>query len=149
MGPELFDKALKLYIQRWAYKHATPQDFFRTMNDVVGRPLDWFWREWFLEAPGFDQGVDSVSQSIRDKTGETQVRVVYGNHARGVMPIRARFTLSDQSIRDFVYPAESWRANSTRYVVTYTLPRKVTKIELDPEHHFVDTNGKNDMWQGP
>jgi hypothetical protein len=146
MGPQLFDKGLRLYIQRWAYKHATPQDFFRTMDNVAGRPLQWFWREWFLETAGFDQGVDSVSQTAQGLQGNTQVRVVYGNHAHGVMPILARLTLSDGTIRNFSYPAESWRANSTRYVVTYTLPQKVTKIELDPEHHLVDTDRKNNVW---
>lgn len=82
MGPALFDKGLRLYIRRWAYKHATPQDFFRTMNDAAGRPLDWFWREWFFEAPGFDQGIDSVSQAAQGSGSATRVRVVYGNHAR-------------------------------------------------------------------
>ena len=67
MGPELFDKGLQTYMRRWAYKHPTPMDFFRTMNDVAGRSLDWFWREWFLETPGFDQ---SGRFGKPDDTGE-------------------------------------------------------------------------------
>ena len=147
MGPELFDKGLRLYILRWAYKHPTPQDFYRTMDDVAGRPLDWFWREWFLETPGFDQSVDSVSQTAQG--ADTHVTVVYGNRARGVFPILARFTFSDGTTQSFTYSADSWRANSTKYVVTYTFPRKtVTKIELDPDHHLIDTDRKNNVWTG-
>lgn len=48
MGRELFDKALKTYAKRWAFKHPEPADFFRTMNDASGENLDWFWRGWFL-----------------------------------------------------------------------------------------------------
>jgi hypothetical protein len=149
MGPELFDKALRLYIRRWAYKHATPQDFFRTMDDVAGRPLDWFWREWFLEKPEFDQGVDSVSQTAQNQKGDVQLRVVYGNHARGVMPILARITFADGTKREFVYPAESWRTDGTRYVATYTFPQKVTKIELDPDNHLIDMDRHNNIWIAP
>ena len=118
MGPALFDKGLRTYVERWAYKHPTPEDFFRPMEDVSGEHLDWFWREWFFETPSFDQAIDSVDQTAVG--GETHVTVVYGNHARGVMPILARFTFSDGTTQDVKYPADVWRANSTRYVVSYT-----------------------------
>ncbi|HEV7990890.1 MAG TPA: M1 family metallopeptidase, partial [Gemmatimonadaceae bacterium] len=47
MGPAAFDDAFRTYIQRWAFKHPTPSDFYRTMEDVGGKRLDFFWREWF------------------------------------------------------------------------------------------------------
>ena len=47
LGRELFDFAFKTYAERWAYKHPTPADFFRTMEDASGVDLDWFWRGWF------------------------------------------------------------------------------------------------------
>lgn len=49
MGRELFDFAFKKYAQRWMFKHPTPDDFFRTMEDASAIDLDWFWRGWFLE----------------------------------------------------------------------------------------------------
>jgi hypothetical protein len=145
MGPELFEKGVRLYIQRWANKHPTPEDFFRTMDAVAGRRLDWFWREWFYETPGFDQAIDSVSQTTQG--GDTRVTVVYGNRARGVLPVLARFTFSDGTKQDFIYAAESWKTNSARYVVSYTFSKKtVTKIELDPDDHLVDTDRANNVW---
>ena len=47
MGKELFDHAFKTYSQRWMFKHPSPADFFRTMEDASGMDLDWFWRGWF------------------------------------------------------------------------------------------------------
>ena len=144
LGPALFDKGLRTYIRRWAYKHPTPQDFFRTMNEVAGQPLDWFWREWFYETPGFDQGIDSVAQTPAGR--QTRVAVVYGNHARGVLPLLVRFTFSDGSRQDVTYPADIWRANSTQYRVSYTFPKPVTRIELDPDQQLVDTDRANNVW---
>ena len=145
LGPELFDNGLRAYVQRWAYKHPTPQDFFRTMDDVSGKQLVWFWREWFLETPGFEQAIDSVHQTT---TGaETHVTVVYANRARGVLPIHARLTFSDNTTQDVDYSADVWRANNTRYTVSYTFHDKtVARIELDPDKHLVDTDRSNNVW---
>ncbi len=61
MGHELFDRAFKTYSQRWKFKHPTPSDFFRTMEDASGVDLDWFWRGWFY-------GVDPVDIALSNVT---------------------------------------------------------------------------------
>ncbi len=60
MGRELFDFAYKEYAQRWKFKHPTPADFFRTMEDASGVDLDWFWRGWFFTTDHCDIAVDKV-----------------------------------------------------------------------------------------
>ena len=60
MGRELFDYAFKTYAQRWAYKHPTPADFFRTMEDASAVDLDWFWRGWFYTTEHTDIALESV-----------------------------------------------------------------------------------------
>ncbi|MCW3090618.1 MAG: family metallopeptidase [Ferruginibacter sp.] len=60
MGRELFDYALKEYARRWAFKHPTPADLFRTMEDASGEDLDWFWRGWFYGTDACDISLDSV-----------------------------------------------------------------------------------------
>jgi hypothetical protein len=145
LGPDAFDDAFRTYIQRWAFKHPTPTDFFRTMEDVGGRRLDWFVREWFLENPHFDQAIDSV---VTQQHGDTlMVGVLYGNHARGVLPIRSRFTFSDGSTQDFTYPAEVWSTNTRQYVREYAFAgKKLAKIELDPEQRLLDLDRTNNAW---
>ncbi len=60
MGRELFDYAFKEYCRRWAFKHPTPADFFRTMEDASGVDLDWFWRGWFYGIDATDISLDSI-----------------------------------------------------------------------------------------
>ena len=48
MGRDLFDYSFKEYANRWKFKHPTPEDFFRTMEDASAVDLDWFWRGWFF-----------------------------------------------------------------------------------------------------
>lgn len=75
MGRELFDFAFKQYATRWAFKHPTPADFYRTMEDASGVDLDWFWRGWFYDIEPVDISLDSVrvftvknSKEVPEKT---------------------------------------------------------------------------------
>jgi hypothetical protein len=62
MGEELFDHAFKTYAQRWMFKHPTPEDFFRTMEDASAVDLDWYWRGWFYTTDYVDIGVSGVKK---------------------------------------------------------------------------------------
>jgi len=76
MGPELFDYALKTYAQRWKFKHPTPADFFRTMEDASAMDLDWFWRGWFYTTGVNDIGIKKVNKYyVTDKP--TNVAIKY------------------------------------------------------------------------
>ena len=148
LGAEAFDDAFRTYIRRWAYKHPTPADFFRTMEDVGGRRLDWFWRGWFVENARYDQAVDTV---VTRQNGDTQqVIVAFGNRERGVLPIRARFTFSDGSTESHDYPAEVWSTNSVRYIRRFSVAGKtLAKVEIDPEERIPDIARGNNTWMAP
>jgi hypothetical protein len=146
MGPAAFDDAFRTYIQRWAFKHPSPADFYRTMEDVGGKRLDWFWREWFKENVKFDQAIDTVALSAAPNGGQVAT-VLYGNRARGVMPIHARFTFSDGSVEQYDYPAEVWSTNTTHYLRRYTFTGKtLSRIELDPDKRIPDVDRSNNTW---
>lgn len=66
MGRELFDYAFKEYARRWAFKHPTPEDFFRTMEDASGVDLDWFWRGWFYGTDHCDMHLKEVKYFLID-----------------------------------------------------------------------------------
>jgi hypothetical protein len=64
MGRDLFDYAFKEYANRWMFKHPTPEDFFRTMEDASAVDLDWFWRGWFYTTDYTDIGVKEVKKFV-------------------------------------------------------------------------------------
>jgi hypothetical protein len=76
MGRELFDYAFKEYARRWAFKHPTPADLFRTMEDASAEDLDWFWRGWFYSTDVTDISLDSVKYARVDfnPTASVQTR---------------------------------------------------------------------------
>jgi hypothetical protein len=141
LGPQAFDDAFREYTRRWAFKHPSPDDFFKTMEDASGKRLDWFFREWFLENEHFDVGIDTLVQR-----GDT-VGVRYRNYARGVLPLHVRLTLSDGSTQNYDYPAEIWSTNTSFYDRFYTFPgKRVTKVQIDPDNRSVDIDRANNVW---
>jgi len=72
MGRELFDYAFKTYSERWAFKHPTPADFFRTMEDASAVDLDWFWRGWFYTTDHVDISLDQVNW-FKVNTGNPEI----------------------------------------------------------------------------
>ena len=66
MGRELFDYAFKEYSRRWAFKHPTPADLFRTIEDASAEDLDWFWRGWFYSIDPVDIAIDTVKHAVYD-----------------------------------------------------------------------------------
>ena len=66
MGRELFDFSFREYARRWAFKHPTPADLFRTMEDASGEDLDWFWRGWFYGIEPCDIAIDTVKHAVYD-----------------------------------------------------------------------------------
>ena len=74
MGRELFDYAFKEFGRRWAFKHPTPADFFRTMEDASGVDLDWFWRGWFYGIDAVDISLDSVDYYTADLLNDPETR---------------------------------------------------------------------------
>ncbi|MGN6166362.1 MAG: M1 family metallopeptidase [Flavisolibacter sp.] len=77
MGRELFDYSFKEYARRWAFKHPTPADLFRTMEDASGEDLDWFWRGWFYSTDACDISLDSVkfAKAVASNTAPTGGRM--------------------------------------------------------------------------
>ena len=118
MGRELFDYAFKEYARRWAFKHPTPADLFRTMEDASGEDLDWFWRGWFYSTDACDISLDSVKVARPDfkgkipggRTAVARVDKPQVNSFEDVSKIRNRedkrivfYTDKDQNARDFYW----------------------------------------------
>ena len=78
MGRELFDYSFKEYARRWAFKHPTPADLFRTMEDASAEDLDWFWRGWFYGIEPCDIAIDTVKHGVFDPNQAATVMTMGG-----------------------------------------------------------------------
>lgn len=111
MGRELFDFAFKEYAQRWMFKHPTPEDFFRTMEDASGIDLDWFWRGWFFGTEPVDISIEQVrwfkldnrtpAQKKADEQKTAEREAYHVGVERNVKDIPQTVVERDPATRDF------------------------------------------------
>jgi aminopeptidase N len=142
LGPERFDPAFKEYFRRWAYKHPTPADFFRTIEDGAGEDLSWFWRSWFFTTQQLDQAVDSVT--VVDSAG-VESRIHLRNVGAIPMPVRLALQMDDGSTQRLELPVEIW-FEGNRFTALVPGPRKVTGVVVDPDDVYPDVVRNNNRW---
>ncbi len=101
MGPELFDYAFRTYSKRWMFKHPTPADFFRTMEDASAMDLDWFWRGWFYTTGNTDIGIQEVKKYyVSDKPTE-QAKELAKRYGVAIEDIPPSLYLVEEGSKDF------------------------------------------------
>jgi hypothetical protein len=142
VGPERFDSAFKEYFRRWAYKHPTPADFFRTMEDGVGEDLSWFWRGWLYTTAQLEQAVDSVA--VTDSAG-VESRIYLRNAGGIPMPVELALVMDDGSTQRLTLPVEIWFGGAT-YTAIVSGPKKVGSVTLDPDARYPDVRRENNRW---
>ena len=124
MGREKFDYAFKTYCERWAFKHPTPADFFRTMEDASGVDLDWFWRGWFYSVDAVDVSLDSIKWFKVDLENDPERKEVIDTfHAQPPRKHIAQMhniaegvkfaTDVDTTLRDFYYSYKPWEGKDS------------------------------------
>ena len=143
VGAERFDPAFRQFIDRWAYKHPTPADFFRSMEDGVGEDLSWFWRSWFYTTEVLDQAVDSVA-AVADSSGSSS-KVHLRNAGQMPMPVELELVMDDGTKEQLRLPVEVWYGGST-YTATVPGPKKVVGVTIDPKSHYPDIRRENNRW---
>lgn len=143
LGHEKFDKAFKVYIQRWAFKHPQPEDFFRTMENVTGEELTWFWKGWFVN----NWKSDIALTDVKYKNGDSKngAIITLDNLEQMPMPVKIKATFKDGKTENYQLPVEIWKKNKTW---KYELPtnKELASVEINPNGEFPDVNAKNNKW---
>ena len=139
LGPATFERAFRDYIRRWAFKHPQPADFFRTIDNVSGRDLDWFWREWVFTTARLDQAVDSVTPH-----GDSAY-VYLSNREAMVMPVTVELHHADGTKERVSLPIETWYLGS-RFTLRVAAKSSIVGVTLDPDVMYPDRNRANNSW---
>lgn len=143
IGRETMDRAIREYVRRWAFKHPTPADFFRTVENVSGQDLSWFWNSFFYGTDVLDIAVDGVV--MRQTDGENVAEVHLRRVTTVPFPVTMRLKFNDRSTQDVHLPVEIW-TRGDRYVASVVVQRPVVGVRLWPDRSVPDFNAANDAW---
>ncbi len=140
VGKETFERALREYVRRWTFKHPQPADFFRTIENVSGRNLDWFWRAWVYTTARLDQAVDSVGTA-----GDTTF-VFLSNRGQMVLPVTLELRYADGSSERRELPIEMWNLGSRFTSRIRTGGKAIAGVVVDPQAIYPDVDRANNRW---
>jgi hypothetical protein len=143
LGADRFDLAFRTYISRWAFKHPQPDDFFRTIENVAGEDLGWFWRGLFVNNWRLDQGVNSIKYVNNDPKMGAYVTIK--NYEKMVMPVQVEIKTKNGLISRVQLPVEIWQRNID-WTFKVNTTEEIDTIVLDPDHVFPDCNESNNTW---
>ena len=162
MGRDLFDYAFKEYARRWAFKHPTPADLFRTMEDASGEDLDWFWRGWFYNTDPCDIALDTVKwanltlEGGNIKSGAANLKQTPSkpllNSFEDVSKIRNRedskivfATDADTSLRDFYWRYDRGLAKVD--TASVDIPMPTASIDTFTDAEKTNLAGEKNMYE--
>lgn len=144
LGPERFDFAFKTYINRWAFKHPTPDDFFRTMENASGENLQWFWRGWFLNDWRLDVAVSDVKYVDNDPTKGSLITL--DNLGKMAMPVILEVKTKGGKVDRVKLPVEIWERYAS-WTFKYPSTEEIESVTYDPDKVLPDYNPENNVWK--
>jgi hypothetical protein len=145
LGHDRFDYAFKQYIKNWAFKHPTPFDFFRSIENGAGEDLAWFWRGWFLNNWKSDLGIGDL-KPINGKGNSAGYTIQINNLEKLPMPVIIQVTTKGGRKEIVKVPVDVWMKN-TSWVINYATTEEITEVIIDPEKVLPDANPDNNIWQ--
>jgi hypothetical protein len=143
IGADRFDRAFKTYIERWAYKHPTPDDFFRTIENVAGENLNWFWRGWFINNWKLDQAVTDVKYVKNDPAQGALITIE--NLEKMPMPVILEIKTKSGKVSRLKLPVEVWQRNK-QWTFVYPSVEEIVSVISDPDKVLPDSNSANNSW---
>jgi hypothetical protein len=144
LGPERFDFAFKTYINRWAFKHPTPDDFFRTMENAAGESLQWFWRGWFVNDWRLDVAVSDVKYV--DNDASKGALITLDNLGKMAMPVILDIKTKSGKTDRIKLPVEIWERYAT-WTFKYPSTEEIESVTYDPDNVLPDYNPSNNVWK--
>ena len=144
LGKERFDYAFRQYVKRWAFKHPTPYDFFRTMEDAAGEDLGWFWKGWFFENYRLDQSVKDVTYVEQNPQKGSIITIE--NLEQMAMPAVVELEeISGKKLR-VELPVEVWQRGGS-WTFRAETQQPLRSVTIDPDRKLPDINPRNNTWK--
>ena len=143
LGPERFDFAFRTYISNWAFKHPTPDDFFRTIENAAGENLQWFWRGWFVNNWRLDVAITGVKYTNDDPAKGALITI--DNLEKMAMPVILEIKTVSGKTERIKLPVEIWERNAS-WTLKYPSTEEIQSVTYDPDKVLPDFNPDNNIW---
>lgn len=143
LGPERFDRAFQTYIKRWAFKHPAPDDFFRTMENVSGESLEWFWRGWFMH--NWRMNVSVLPVAYVDQNPAKGALITIENTGQLPMPVILEVKTKSGKSERINLPVEIWQRTG-KWTFKYPSTEEISSVTYDPDKELPDTYEKDNIW---
>jgi aminopeptidase N len=157
IGEDTMAKAMHTYFMKYRFTHPAKEDFLKTIEEVSGKDLRWYFNQAVYGTQVLDYEVLSANsyptnwfeEKKDDQKKERNARnsnTVYQSyvtvHRKGefVMPIEVEVKFdNDENIR------EHWDGQSRWTRFSYVKKAKVASAEIDPDHTiYIDHDNFND-----
>jgi hypothetical protein len=150
VGEETMRNAMHTYFMRYRFTHPTKEDFLKTIEEVSGKDLRWYFNQAVYGTQVLDDEVLQISSTpvdwykdgLKEKKGETEYQSNVIIHRKGdfVIPVDVAVRFDNgETVREHWDGQDRW----VRY--TYQKKAQVQSAEIDPDHKlFFDRNNFND-----
>ena len=143
LGEDRFDYAFRKYIRDWSFKHPTPWDFFKSIENGSGEDLAWFWKSVFIETYILDQAVTKVEYVKNSPANGALITIA--NLEKMAMPVTVEYTTASNVVARKLLPVEIWQSTG---VWKFAVPTKeeIIKVVIDPDKVLPDMKPENNTW---
>jgi hypothetical protein len=144
LGKDRFDYAFRQYVKRWAFKHPTPYDFFRSMEDGAGEDLGWFWKGWFFENYKLDQSVKEVVYIEQNPQKGSLITIE--NLEQWAMPATIELEEASGKKTRVELPVEVWQRGGS-WTFRADTDQPLRSVRIDPDNRLPDIKPGNNSWK--
>ena len=155
IGEDTMAQAMHVYFMKYRFTHPTKEDFLKTIEEVSGKDLRWYFNQAFYGSPVMDYKVLKVEsfpvnwyedkKGSRDKDDKNTVHRSYVWLQRMedfVIPVDVEVKFDNgEKVREHWDGVSHW----TKFI--YEKKAKVESAEIDPDHKIqVDRNDFNNSY---
>jgi hypothetical protein len=151
IGEDTMAKVMRTYFMKYRFTHPTKEDFLKTIEEVSGKDLRWYFNQAVYGSKVMDYEVLQVEsfpvnwyeEKKKDaKPGDTVYQTYVALHRKDdfIMPVEVEIKFDNgEKIR------EHWDGQSRWTRFSYQKKAKVVSAEIDPDHTVqIDRNNFND-----
>jgi hypothetical protein len=155
LGDSVFWAGMKEYFLRWHFHHPNLNDFKRTMQDVSGADLDYYFDEWFGSTKTVSYGIYKINSDKQDD-GTFKTTIKGYNAGLAVLPVDLTLHYEDGSTGIATIPLSvnqglaykkpeggriffsNWDWVKTHYNGSAITPKEVDWVEIDTSYRMMD-----------